>query len=55
MLFWFQYFETDDPELYKTKIKFIEQNDIEGDIELSFSEEEYIQGTDGQPGSVKVK
>lgn len=38
-----QYFETDNPELYKTKIKFIEDNDIENmeDMELMFSEEEY--------------
>lgn len=35
-----QYFETDDPELYTTKIKFIEDNDIE-DMELTFTEEEY--------------
>lgn len=50
---WFQYFETDDPELYKTKIKYIEENDIDG-MELTFSEEEYVPGTDGQPGQVKV-
>lgn len=49
MWFWlidFQYFETDDPELYKTKIKYIEENDIEG-MELTFSEEEYIAGQSG--------
>ena len=36
----FQYFETDDPELYKSKICFIEENDI-NDMELFFCEEEY--------------
>jgi hypothetical protein len=33
----------DDPELYKTKIKFIEDNRIE-DMELTFIEEEYSDG-----------
>ena len=37
-----QYFETDDPELYTSKIKFIEENDIE-DMELTFIEEEYTE------------
>ncbi|XP_041353724.1 apoptosis-resistant E3 ubiquitin protein ligase 1-like isoform X2 [Gigantopelta aegis] len=36
----YKYFETDDPEFYKSKIKFIEGNDID-DMELTFSEEEY--------------
>ncbi|XP_053395047.1 apoptosis-resistant E3 ubiquitin protein ligase 1-like [Mercenaria mercenaria] len=48
----YRYFETDDPELYKTKIKYIEENDIEG-MELTFSEEEYNVGTNGN-GGVKV-
>jgi len=48
-----QYFETDDPELYKTKVRYIEDHDIEG-MELTFSEEEYIPGTQGNPGTVKV-
>ncbi|KAK6183620.1 hypothetical protein SNE40_011062 [Patella caerulea] len=39
----YKYFESDDPELYKTKIKFIEDNDI-SDMELTFSEEEYTNG-----------
>ena len=39
-LFFKQYFETDDPELYTSKIKYIEENDI-NDMELTFSEEEY--------------
>lgn len=30
----------DDPELYKTKIKYIIENDIE-EMDLTFSEEEY--------------
>ncbi|XP_060068994.1 apoptosis-resistant E3 ubiquitin protein ligase 1-like [Ylistrum balloti] len=39
----YKYFETDDPELYKTKVQFIDENDID-DMELSFSEEEYSDG-----------
>ena len=38
--FIFQYFETDDPELYKSKIRYIEENDI-NDMDLFFCEEEY--------------
>jgi hypothetical protein len=49
-----QYFETDDPELYKTKIKYIEENDIEG-MELTFSEEEYSVGVNGGHGIVRVR
>lgn len=30
----------DDPELYKTKVKYILENDIE-EMDLTFSEEEY--------------
>lgn len=30
----------DDPELYKTKVKYIIENDIE-EMDLTFSEEEY--------------
>ncbi|XP_061172830.1 apoptosis-resistant E3 ubiquitin protein ligase 1-like [Saccostrea echinata] len=36
----YKYFEMDDPELYKTKVKYILENDIE-DMDLTFSEEEY--------------
>ncbi|KAL3873875.1 hypothetical protein ACJMK2_036958 [Sinanodonta woodiana] len=36
----YRYFETDDPDLYKSKIKYIEENDIDG-MELTFSEEVY--------------
>ncbi|OWF42185.1 apoptosis-resistant E3 ubiquitin protein ligase 1-like [Mizuhopecten yessoensis] len=39
----YKYFETDDPELFKTKVRFIEDNDID-DMELTFSEEEYLDG-----------
>ncbi|WAR20444.1 AREL1-like protein [Mya arenaria] len=49
----YKYFETDDPELYKTKIKYIEENDIEG-MELTFAEEEYLPGSQGNQGTVKV-
>ena len=35
-----QYFEQDDPELYLTKIRYIEENDV-NDMELVFAEEEY--------------
>ena len=38
---YFQYFETDDPELYKSKIRYIEENDI-NDMDLFFCEEEYM-------------
>ena len=38
-----QYFEQDDPELYVTKIKYIEENDV-NDMELVFAEEEYVDG-----------
>lgn len=38
----YKYFETDDPELYKTKIRYIEENDV-SDMELTFSEEEYSE------------
>ena len=41
-IFFLQYFETDDPELYKTKIRYIEENDV-SDMELTFSEEEYSE------------
>ncbi|KAJ8308581.1 hypothetical protein KUTeg_013455 [Tegillarca granosa] len=34
------YFEADDPELYKTKVRYIDENPID-DMELTFSEEEY--------------
>ena len=40
LFIYFQYFETDDPELYKSKICYIEENDI-NDMELFFCEEEY--------------
>ncbi len=35
-----QYFDTDDPDLYATKICYIEQNSVEG-MDLVFSEEVY--------------
>ena len=36
----FQYFESDDKDLYRSKIKYIEETDPE-DLGLVFSEEEY--------------
>ncbi|XP_071079014.1 apoptosis-resistant E3 ubiquitin protein ligase 1-like [Haliotis cracherodii] len=36
----YKYFETDDPELFKTKIQYIEEHDI-NDMDLTFCEEEY--------------
>lgn len=36
----FKHFENDDPELYKTKIRYIIENDV-SDFDLYFSEEEY--------------
>ena len=36
----YKYFEHDDPPLFLTKIKYIEENDV-SDMELTFSEDEY--------------
>lgn len=36
----FKHFESDDPELYKTKIRYILENDV-SDFDLYFAEEEY--------------
>ncbi len=36
----YKYFEQDDPQLFLSKIKFIEDNDV-SDMDLTFSEEEY--------------
>ncbi|XP_070577251.1 apoptosis-resistant E3 ubiquitin protein ligase 1-like isoform X2 [Ptychodera flava] len=36
----YKYFETDDPDTYVTKIKYILENDVE-DLDLVFAEEEY--------------
>lgn len=44
-LFFLQYFEQDDPDLYLSKIKYILENDVE-EMELYFVEEEYDK--DGQ-------
>ena len=41
--YYLQYFEQDDPELYTSKIKYIEENDVD-DMELSFVEEEFKDG-----------
>ena len=38
-----QYFEHDDPELYMTKVCYIEDNDVD-DMELVFAEDEYKHG-----------
>ena len=35
--------EQDDPQLYTTKIKYIEENSVEG-MELTFSEDVYVNG-----------
>ena len=45
----FQYFESDDPVLYSTKIQHILENDVT-DLELSFTEEEF----DASQGSLTV-
>ncbi len=42
-IFVLQYFEQDDPDLYVTKIRYIEENDVE-DMDMVFSEEEYKDG-----------
>ncbi|KAI0220593.1 Apoptosis-resistant E3 ubiquitin protein ligase 1 [Lamellibrachia satsuma] len=39
----YKYFEQDDPELYTSKIKYIEENDVD-DMELSYVEEEFKDG-----------
>lgn len=39
-VFLLQHFESDDPELYKTKIRYILENDV-SDFDLYFAEEEY--------------
>ena len=36
----FQYFESDDSELFTSKVKYIVENDVE-DMELTFAEEVY--------------
>nr|XP_006821499.1 PREDICTED: apoptosis-resistant E3 ubiquitin protein ligase 1-like [Saccoglossus kowalevskii] len=36
----YRYFETDDPDTYVTKIKYIEENDVDN-LDLVFAEEEY--------------
>jgi hypothetical protein len=40
-----QHFETDDKDLYRSKIKYIEENDP-ADLDITFVEEEY--NSDGQ-------
>ena len=35
-----QYFESDDPDLYRTKIQYIRDNDV-SDLELLFADEEF--------------
>ena len=39
----YKYFEQDDPQLYLSKIRYIEDNDVT-DMELTFSEDEYDEG-----------
>ena len=47
-IFSLQYFETDDPELYTTKIKYIKENDV-SDLELVFAEEVFSTSTNADP------
>ena len=35
-----QYFESDDPDLYTTKVQYIQENDVT-DLGLTFAEEEF--------------
>ena len=44
-----QYFESDDPDLYVSKIQYIRENDVT-DLELVFAEEEFSDN-----GTVKVR
>lgn len=46
-----QYFETDDPEFYKSKVCFILNNDV-SEMELVFAEEKYSKS--GQLEKVRV-
>ena len=39
-----QYFETDDPELYTTKVKYVKESDV-SDLELMFAEEVFSPST----------
>ena len=48
VLFSLQYFETDDPELYTTKIKYIKENDV-SDLELVFAEEVFSTSANADP------
>ena len=43
VLYPLQYFETDDPELFTTKVKYIHENDVDG-LDLVFAEELYTVG-----------
>ena len=43
-----QYFESDDPDLYTTKIQFIRYNDV-SDLGLVFAEEEYTEANSTSP------
>ena len=36
----YQYFQSDDPQLYLSKVKYIEENDVTN-MELTFVDEEY--------------
>ena len=40
ILFPLQYFESDDPDLYTTKVQYIQENDVT-DLGLIFAEEEF--------------
>ncbi len=45
-----QHFESDDPDLYTSKIEYILKSDDVGSLDLNFTEEVY-----GRDGSVKVR
>ena len=40
IIIFLQYFETDDPDLFETKIKYILENDV-SDLDMDFTEEEF--------------
>ena len=48
LLYTLQYFESDNPELYTTKIQYIRDNDVT-DLGLVFAEEEFDPGGGGTP------
>ena len=49
-----QYFESDDPDLYTTKVQYIQENDVT-DLGLVFAEEEFDNGGGAPTVSSAIK